>query len=75
MNTYKPDGTGHCKRCGRDVRTHIDTRHDSDPGREFVCPTEAHDYFTSPHGGPCARCGGEAWDPIHAGTDFGGSSQ
>ena len=40
--TYRPDGTGHCKTCGRDVRAHESVDPD-DPGRVLACPETLDD--------------------------------
>jgi len=46
MNTYKPDGTGHCKPCGRDVGKHdgghkLDLDHLRGECRQCELPPEA----------------------------------
>lgn len=37
IQTYVPDGSGHCKRCGKDVKSGHLSMDPHDPGRVLVC--------------------------------------
>lgn len=50
-STYQPTGTGHCKRCGRDVGAH-------DGGHRYV-PGQGLTFHS------CQRCGLDIEHPLH----------